>query len=262
MTAIIPIPKKWFVDGFGRYCRRYLSKHFHSLSVHASGLTGTEFEPSTPIIVYGNHAGWWDPIVAMLLNQRYFSSRTLYAPIDAKALESYKIFQKLGFFGVQLDSFEGARAFLEASRQIFSRTNSSLWITPEGKFADPRDHSQPLMPGLAHLSRDRLSPWVIPLAIEYTFWEERQPEALAMFGPPFRNDPSTSISKGEWGGILTRSLRQTQLKLAELSIRRASQDFEIVVKGQIQRNWYDLARSLMGILRGKPARVEHGNKLT
>lgn len=45
----------------------------------------------------------------MLLRKKFLPDRTLYAPIDAKVLEAYGIFRKLGFYGLQLDSFAGTR---------------------------------------------------------------------------------------------------------------------------------------------------------
>ena len=39
-----------------------------------------------------------------------------------------------------------------------------------------------LRPGLAHLARRVPGATIVPLALEYPFWDERTPEALCRFG--------------------------------------------------------------------------------
>ena len=72
------------------------------------------------------------------------------------------------------------------------RPDAALGITPEGRFSDPRERPVRLEPGLAHLAR-RLDRGVfLPLALEYPFWQERTPEALACFGAPVSAVSTTS----------------------------------------------------------------------
>lgn len=137
-----------------------------------------------PLIIYGNHPSWWDPLIAHYLNLKLLSPRQFYAPIDAAALAKYAVFAKLGFYGVNLASHSGAAAFLKQSMSILEHPQTSLWLTPEGRFCDCRDHTAPLMPGLSHLCAKLRRGLVVPMAIEYLFWEERLPECLVYFGTP------------------------------------------------------------------------------
>ena len=52
-----------------------------------------------PLVLYTNHASWWDPLVGLIVKAEFFPDRTLFTPIDATMLERYKMFAKLGFFG-------------------------------------------------------------------------------------------------------------------------------------------------------------------
>ncbi len=57
-----------------------------------------------------------------------------------------------------------------------------LWITAEGAFTDHRARPVALRPGLAHLARQVPGAVILPLALDYTFWNESRPEALLRFG--------------------------------------------------------------------------------
>ena len=87
-------------------------------------------------------------------------------------------------FGIELDTPRGAAQFLSICTRVLSDPRRVLWITAQGEFADPRQRPLRLRPGIAHLLRRFPDAVVLPLAMEYTFWNEAKPEALARFGPP------------------------------------------------------------------------------
>ena len=120
VTVQMPQSKKWLVDGFVWYTKRMVAKQFMSLGVQDELLLQSAIAENRPVIVFANHPSWWDPITAMLLQDKYFAGRTFYAPIDANALEKYRVMAKLGFYGVRMESFEGASAFLSITKTILS----------------------------------------------------------------------------------------------------------------------------------------------
>ncbi len=253
-----PVSKTWLVDGFCWYGRKMVRKRFGSFGVNnVRVLTG--IPEKTNVVVYLNHAGWWDPIVGMLLRQWAMPQRTLYAPIDAEQLENYAVLKKMGFFGVQMHSFHGALSFLATSKVILSKPNSSLWLTPEGRFCDARDTSQPLMPGLSHLASKLQGTVFIPLAIEYPFWDEALPHILCRVGWPIDNASGQIQSKQQWHEQLTLGLRNAQEELAELVLRRNPTPFDYLIESTPQRlSWYDYARSWSARLRGRKFDPRHG----
>lgn len=210
---------------FRWYCRRYyFPAHFHALRLlpPTQYLAGdhSDPDPATPLVILANHPSWWDPVVCTLLSAR-FPTRVIYSPIDARALETYRFFRKLGFFGVEQGTARGAARFLQCSRAVLDTPGTILWITAQGRFTDPRSRPVTLMPGLARvLARWRKPAMVLPLAIEYPFWDERSPEALAHFGEPLQVDPSRPISAEAWGGLLAGRLEQTMDNLALAGISR------------------------------------------
>jgi len=104
--------------------------------------------------------------------------------------------------------------------------------------------------------------WFVPAAVEYTFWEERQPELLMWFGDPLSIDAMLGKSKQEWSAALSQRLRQAQQALASASIARDESQFEILLGGSSGSFFiYDWWRKSISCLRGKKVSVAHGSKL-
>ena len=88
----------------------------------------------------------------------------------------------LRFFPVETASSRGAAQFLRTAEAVL-RAGGVLWLTPQGRFADPRELPLAFKPGLGALVARMPEVSVLPLAVEYTFWDERLPETLLHFGP-------------------------------------------------------------------------------
>ena len=259
------------LGGFHWYIPRYLRKHFHALALNQSQLLSVDILPTDSLVVYANHSSWWDPLVAMYSARHMFRDFTFYAPIDASALEKYRIFSRLGFFPVEQESFQGAKHFLDVCLRLLEQPGTSIWITPEGRFVDARDSSTEFMPGLAHVAHSlarrsansTARTWFIPIAIEYTFWEERLPEILVWFGQPQLVARSESpTSKADWGPRLHTALRQSQQRLAEAAIARDESVFEVMLSGGAGTSQvYDHWRRFWARITGKQLELQHGQKL-
>lgn len=263
-TSCVPVSKKWLVDGFCWYSQGLVSKRFSSFGIHnAEKLSG--LAASSNPVFYLNHIGWWDPIVGMLIRQWAMPDRRFYAPIDSVQLENYRILKKMGFFGVAIGSSKGAADFLQISREILQSAGASLWITPEGKFCDVRDHSASLMPGLSHLASKLPSTPFVPMAIEYSFWSDAQPHIFCCVGDPIvfshsnpENSAITSLSKPLLNEQLTQGLRSTQDRLAGLVVARDASAFDYIVASKAKRlSWYDFARDCAARWSGRKFDPRH-----
>lgn len=260
-TESVPAVSSWIQNGFHRFLPRFFARHFHAIAVDVRSRPDKTLSDDTPLVVYGNHPSWWDPLVAHYLNGQLFAQRQFFAPIDADALAQYRVFEKLGFYGVKMDSGEGAAAFLKQSKAILAHPGTAIWITPEGRFCDARDHSAELMPGLAHLCHKAERGVAMPLALEYVFWDERLPVCLARLGDPISLDSGELQDKQQWNQALTRGLRQTQHCLAEIAIGRGAQDLEMLVGGKAGAGmFYDTFRAAKSLFTGKRFRSRHGDQ--
>lgn len=227
------LPPVWkpLLWGFARSGRRLVRRHFNALRVLGDLVPG---DPGTdPAIVVMNHPSWWDPMTALVLASGPLAGRTHYAPIEAKQLRRYRVFTKLGFFGVDA-SPAGARAFLATSLAICASPRATLWVTAQGRFADPRERPVALMPGVGRLV-SRLSSGVVwPLALEYPFWTERAPEALAHWGRPLPLGPGRSPEA--WTEVIAAGLTAAMDRLAAASLARDAAAFTTLLRDRRRRH--------------------------
>ena len=190
------------------------------------------------LIFYLNHPSWWDPLLCMFLAERFIPGRSFYAPIDSVQLQRYKVLKPLGLFPVQLENLRGAAQFLRASEAVLNQ-GDVLGITPQGEFKDVRIRPPGLKPGLSALLarlEGRGPVTVVPIALEYPFWNQRLPEALAAVGTPlFTTD---KLPGQTWTELLETQLAAVHDELATLSLARNEAPFETLLKGRTGTSGY------------------------
>ncbi len=237
---------------FRRVVRRYFRQHFRA--VGAQGAAGLR-NLTGPIIVYGNHSSWWDPMLIVLLGEKLLPERRHYAPIDAQALERYPILKKLGIFPVETSTPRGAIRFLATAESVLNE-GGVLWITPQGRFADPRDFPLSFKPGLGNLALRMPGVPVVPLAVEYTFWNERLPEALLHFGEPVHvtpNQPTAGATRE-----LEDALTAAMMALQTAAMARDPSAFETILTGDRGTGGtYGMIRRMTALVQGRQPTLDH-----
>lgn len=243
---------------FTWYSRRYLRRHFHSLRV--SRASALPVRTDQPLVIYSNHASWWDPLVALLLAKEFLPGQNVFAPMDAVALERYGFFKRLGAFGVEQGTPRGARQFLRQARTILRRPDNVLWLTPQSRFADARERPVSFKAGIGHLPKQVGQLRFVPVAIEYVFWEERLPEILVRFGDPYETwaeevqmEPSVGTE------FFAGRLADTQNALAAEARQRQPEKFRCLLRGPSGVGGiYDRWRALKAKGRGEAFQPQHG----
>ena len=233
---------------FRRIVRRYFRRSFHAVRVRGA----ERFSAATgPLIVYANHGSWWDPMVAFYLADKLMPGRRHYAPMDAAALERYGILRALGVFGVAMDSARGAVQFLRTGEAVLA-SDGVLWVTPQGKFVDARVRPLEFKAGLAALA-SRTGCTVLPLAIEYTFWDERTPECLLQFGEPVH------VARGQaMDGVLEAALLGTMGELREAAMTRDARAFTTLSDGSVGTGgFYAVGLRLKALIQRRKYQAEH-----
>jgi 1-acyl-sn-glycerol-3-phosphate acyltransferase len=239
--------------------RGYFRRHFHAVRLHGIEHFAAASQTTGPLILYANHIGWWDPMVAFLLAEKFMPARRHFAPMDADALERYEILKHIGVFPVEMNTGRGAVQFLRTGESI-ATGGGVLWVTPQGKFVDPRETALEFKPGLAALAaRVAASAGacrVLPLAIEYTFWDERLPECLLLAREPLHVSPAETAES-----IEARLLSELQLAMQELKqmvMRRDASLFETIAHGRVgPGGFYALGQRLKAMFTRQPYRPEH-----
>jgi len=251
----VPAISKPFLRFFRRIVRGYFRRHFHAVRIaNPQRFLGME----APLIVYANHSSWWDPMVCILLAAE-MPQRKHYAPMDAAALEKYRLLKRLGIFPVEMKTPRGAVQFLRTGEAIL-KSGGVLWITPQGRFADPRERPIVFKAGMAALAERVASALgsctLIPLAIEYPFWDERLPETLLYFAEPIHvlaDESSESIQH--------RAIAALEFAMEENHRRALARDpaaYQLLTKGTLgSGGFYAFGQRLKALVTRRPYIPEH-----
>jgi len=244
--------------GFHGYVRRYLRKRFDAIRLARGS------EPELPddhaLVVYLNHPGWYDPLVGAYLADRLWGGRQHFAPIDAAMLDRYQVFSKLGFYGVHRSQRRGGLDFIRTSLAILDRSDRAVWVTAQGRFTDVRSRPVRLSPGLSHLAPRLARAVVVPLAVEYAFWNESRPEVLLRFGEPMHagGEATEGWDPGRWHRELESRLERCMDRLAEDAMSRDASRFTTLLDGSRGvGGLYDAIRACRSWLRGERFDASH-----
>jgi 1-acyl-sn-glycerol-3-phosphate acyltransferase len=241
---------------FRRIVRGYFRRHFHAVRIANQrcfrGVTG-------PLIVYANHSSWWDPMVSILLAARLMPERMHYAPMDAAALEKYGLLKRLGIFPVEMKTARGAVQFLRTGEAILL-SGGVLWVTPQGRFSDARERPLVFKPGMAALAA-RVAKvagacTLLPLAIEYPFWDERLPETLLHFAEPLLIHAGDGAEEIEAKALA--ALDQVMEELKRKAVDRDAAAFELLAQGTLGTGgFYALGQRVVAAFRRRRYMPEH-----
>ncbi|HKF95736.1 MAG TPA: lysophospholipid acyltransferase family protein [Gammaproteobacteria bacterium] len=239
----------------GYTMRRYMRRSFHAVRVSKPGVA--KLPPGRPAIIYTNHPSWWDPALFIVLGTGAFADRPGYGPMDAAALDRYRFMRRIGLFGIEAGTRRGAAQFLRTSLRILKNPDAMLWVTAEGAFTDPRERPVRLQPGVAHLASRVGNAVIVPLAIEYPFWNERYPEALCRFGEALHAKANRATVE-DWQVLLEAQLTATMETLAAQARTRDFNLFEPVIQGAAGIGGiYDSWHRLSALVHGECFRPEH-----
>jgi 1-acyl-sn-glycerol-3-phosphate acyltransferase len=242
------------VAAFRLYLRWFFWRKFHAVRLSRTGIA--QLPSLAPVVVYCNHPSWWDPAVFLLTLPWIVPGRRGFAPMDAIELQRYGLFRRMGLFGIEPASPRGGAAFLRTALAGMHRPATALFITAEGHFTDPRLRPVRLRAGVAHLARRCPDAVFLPLALEYSFWNESKPEALLRFGPPVR--PAEGDSVAAWQTALEDGLTRTMDALATESATRNPAAFVRLLGGTAGVGGiYDLWRRLRAAAGGRSFEAHH-----
>lgn len=227
-----PLPRRdrrifRFMRGYARYKIR---NAFDAFRISKSSQPPPETDE--PLIVVMNHPSWWDPMTAMVLS-RSFGDRAHYAPIEAKMLEKYPVFGKIGIFGIEPGTRQGAATFLRTAEAILNAPNTMLWVTAQGHFVDVRQRPVNIQAGVGYAAARMSRGLILPLAVEYLYWQESKPELLARWGEPLEIADGTERDGRAWTVCIEESLTKNMDVLAQEAMARDASLFDNVLEGTV-----------------------------
>jgi len=208
----------WLRDGFLRYNRALLGRKF--AAVRAAGVERFPATASGPVLVYLNHPAWWDPLACAALVDACCRHRRHVALIDEAELS--RVLERLGFVGIAPGSMAGARRMMRLADESAGQPDMTLWLTPQGRFADPRERPLALAGGLARLARRLPEAVAVPMALEYPFLGARKPEMRILVGEPI---PASAAD----AATLEHGLESAMDQLAALIVRDDNGPFRTLI---------------------------------
>src|SRR5262249_37561366 len=141
-------------------------------------------------------------------------------------------FKKLGFVGVDTKTLRGAAEFLRTGTAILSQPSRVYWVTAQGRFTDVRERPLAIQAGVGHLAARLERGIVLPLALEYTFWTERTPEALVRVGEPLSVAEHPGLSGKEWAALIETAMTQNLDALNAEAMTRDPAKFTALLAGK------------------------------
>lgn len=213
----LPTVWRWLFHGFRWYAPRTLRKQFTALRVTQASAPWPGVD--APILVVLNHPSWWDPVVCTALSFQ-LPTDAQYAAIDAAAMTKHKVFSKIGFVPIDMHTLRGAAEFVRVAGTILSGPGRVLWVTAQGRFTDPRARPLALKSGVGHLAKAMPGGHVVPLALEYPFWDTAKPEALAHIGPPVAVAEDPGWTGKQWAARIEVALTEAADALAADALTR------------------------------------------
>lgn len=246
----------WFAL-FARIFTRALRSDFHGVRIARDGPVP---DPATPhLLIYSNHPSWWDAVIYVVLAHRLFPDRHAFAPIDAAMLGRYGFMGRIGAFGVAQQEAQGAATFLATAAAVLKEPENLLFVTAQGRFADPRERPIRLAPGLSHLLDRAPDATLVPLALDYPFWDERKPELLIRFGEPVAARTLLALPRPLRQKRLADGLETTLAALTRDAMARSPEAFMSLLDGRAGVGGvYDLWRRSKAAFRGERFTAAHG----
>ena len=240
--------ERWFQD----YAERYLRRSFHRVLL----LGDLPERPPGPVLVCLNHSSWWDMLVSFWLS-RAVLGWDCYGPMDRRQLARYPVLSRIGVFGVDRQSLQGGREFLEYAGILLAGQQRALWVTSQGAMVSNDRRPVRLYSGIARLACALPEAHVTTAVLDYEFWEDRLPEAFVRFGPVRREEPGTDAT-----ALLDKLAATLEQEMDRLDAARRQRDpslFRELLGGESSLSpVYDLFRRLKAGLRGRPFHPAHG----
>ncbi len=211
------------------------------------------------IVLYSNHPSWWDAVVYIWLSATVFRGRRIFAPMEKAMVERYGFMRRIGAFGIDPGTREGSALFLAAAARVLAKPADILLVTAQGRFVDSRVRPLQLAAGVAHVATLDTAATFVPLALDYAFWDERQPEVFLRFGAGIPAATFAGLSREETRGRLSAALEATMDALAADVVGRNPSAFHMLVTGRVGVGGiYDLWRRARATLTGGTFQAAHG----
>ena len=97
---------------------------------------------------------------------------------------------------------------------------------------------------------------LLPLAIEYPFWDERLPETLLYLAEPLKVEAGDGVEQIQMRAL--NSLQEAMTEMEQLALSRSADGFELLQGGRLGTGgFYAFGQRLKAFLMRRPYVAEH-----
>ncbi|MFN1833811.1 lysophospholipid acyltransferase family protein [Balneola sp. MJW-20] len=155
-------------------------------------------------VYFLNHHSWWDGLIPLYLNKKYFHQKARAIMEDTQMVE-YGFFSKIGAFSIDLSDPRKSIRSLRYAKESLVRENSCLFIYPEGRMT-PLSYEQPTFkPGLVWLYKETEGVDFVPVSVVTNSYRFPKPELYIHVGNPIH--ASKKMSKSELNHLFEKSIK-------------------------------------------------------
>lgn len=209
--AFIPANESPFIISFFKIYSKWLMKYsFRKVWLKE------DYHPNSgsKTIYYLNHTMWWDGLIPLVLNEYKFKQKAR-AIMEEKQMKDYAFFSKIGAFSINLDDQKDTLRSLRYAIDSMNRSNSSLFIYPEGELIPLDSDESKFKSGLAWLAKNLDEVDFVPICIYPSFHFGYKPDLIINVGE------SVSVNKEQNKEELTQLFQDKMMKLKDLTIAQS-----------------------------------------
>ena len=131
------------------------------------------------VLVYANHAGFWDGFVLHELAVAW--GREPFCLVEEHNLERFPFLARLGAFSIRPGDAGSTLESFRYVRGLLARPRAAVFVFPQGRLEPSGVRPPRLERGFEVLAR-RCGARCVPLALKYAFFESERPDALVAVG--------------------------------------------------------------------------------
>ncbi len=163
-----------------------------------------KLDSSRPILMVVNHPGWLDIELSLFLVEELLGL-DYYMMANAEMMGKRPFMRKHGVFSVEEDgdAFAVGRTLKYASTLLKGQSNRCMVIFPQGTFTRSSERPIIAQPGAAQIARLVKQITILPTAIHYDLFFNKQPNAYVRIGEPLHFDNDVPAARA-----LTKTIQQ------------------------------------------------------
>ena len=187
-----------------------LSRYFFRVRVQ---FEQGDLDPTKPVLLIPNHSAWLDTQLALYLVERVFKRR-FYMMAAVETMSRHRLMSYYGSFSVDTQNpMAVVQSLLYAAYQLKGKPNNCLVVFPQGNYYRSTERPLHFQPGAAQIARLVKDVTIVPMAIHYDIFLQKQPEIYVRIGKPLALEegmPPTRPLVKMMEGMVSAELDQLQ----------------------------------------------------